>query len=305
MSVGGSATDRRAFEPGARRLPDWTRSRQLDARVHGRVCCRSASDDSVHCFIAITAADRRPVVSGPLWTPSPEDVARANLTRFIVGVECPSARRRTTIRASTRGRSSGRRAFWSAVWDFCGIVADRDAEDRVAIGAHGRRADGASRSNAWSPMVRRCATELRRESACAFVTITLRSIAWNELGAQRRLTFAELYAEVPHRFGRAAGAGSARAAIASPRFMPNIPETIIAMLATASIGAIWSSCSPDFGVQGVLDRFGQIEPRILFCADGYRYCRKRDRLASARSPESRNGSRRSSTLWSFPTGRDA
>ena len=54
-------------------------------------------------------------------------------------------------------------------------------------------------------------------------------------------------------------------------FMPNLPETIIAMLATTSLGAIWSSCSPDFGVNGVLDRFGQIEPRVLFCADGYRY----------------------------------
>src|SRR3546814_7352722 len=50
-----------------------------------------------------------------------------------------------------------------------------------------------------------------------------------------------------------------------------MPETVIAMLATASLGAVWSSCSPDFGVQGVLDRFGQIEPKVLFCADGYFY----------------------------------
>jgi acetoacetyl-CoA synthetase len=56
--------------------------------------------------------------------------------------------------------------------------------------------------------------------------------------------------------------------------MPNIPEAVIAMLATASLGAVWSSCSPDFGVQGVLDRFGQIQPRVLFCADGYRYAGK-------------------------------
>src|SRR5207249_3734290 len=54
-------------------------------------------------------------------------------------------------------------------------------------------------------------------------------------------------------------------------FMPNIPETVIAMLAATSIGAMWSSCSPDFGVNGVLDRFGQITPRVLFCADAYRY----------------------------------
>ena len=57
-------------------------------------------------------------------------------------------------------------------------------------------------------------------------------------------------------------------------FMPNMPETIVALLATTSIGAIWSSCSPDFGVQGVLDRFGQIEPKVLFCVDGYYYSGK-------------------------------
>ena len=65
-------------------------------------------------------------------------------------------------------------------------------------------------------------------------------------------------------------------------FLPNIPEAVIAMLAAASLGAVWSSCSPDFGVQGVLDRFGQIEPKVLFTADGYRYGGKaHDSLATA------------------------
>ncbi len=58
-------------------------------------------------------------------------------------------------------------------------------------------------------------------------------------------------------------------------FLPNVPEAVIAMLATASLGAVWSSCSPDFGVRGVLDRFGQIEPKVLFAADGYVYAGKR------------------------------
>ena len=57
-------------------------------------------------------------------------------------------------------------------------------------------------------------------------------------------------------------------------YLPNMPETIIAMLATASLGAVWSSCSPDFGVQGVLDRFGQIEPKVLIAVDGYYYAGK-------------------------------
>ena len=67
-----------------------------------------------------------------------------------------------------------------------------------------------------------------------------------------------------------------------------MPETVIAMLATASLGAIWSSCSPDFGANGVLDRFGQIRPRVLFCADGYRYAGKEiDSLARVREVRER------------------
>ena len=94
-------------------------------------------------------------------------------------------------------------------------------------------------------------------------------IARNERGRGRVLTYAELADEV------AAVAAALEALGVSPGdrvagYMPNIPEAVIAMLATASLGAVWSSCSPDFGVKGVLDRFGQIAPKVLFCADGYR-----------------------------------
>ena len=89
-------------------------------------------------------------------------------------------------------------------------------------------------------------------------------------------------------------------------FMPNIPEAVIAMLAAASIGAVWSSCSPDFGVQGVLDRFGQIEPRILFCADSYTYAGKKiDCLARVRRSRGADSIDRAdcrSTLWRRATG---
>ncbi|MCB2200422.1 acetoacetate--CoA ligase [bacterium] len=92
----------------------------------------------------------------------------------------------------------------------------------------------------------------------------------NEAGDRRTFSYAELYDEV----SRASQALRAMGVVKGDRvagFMPNMPETIIAMLATSSIGAIWSSCSPDFGVKGVLDRFGQIEPKVLFAADGYHY----------------------------------
>ncbi len=87
---------------------------------------------------------------------------------------------------------------------------------------------------------------------------------------RRTLTYAELYADVSRlaQFLRESGVKVGDRVVG---FMPNMPETVTAMLATASLGAIWSSCSPDFGVQGVLDRFGQIEPKVLFSADGYFY----------------------------------
>ncbi len=95
----------------------------------------------------------------------------------------------------------------------------------------------------------------------------------NERGARRELTYAQLHSEV----GRVA-AGLRELGI-SPGdrvagFVPNLPETVIAMLATTSLGAVWTSCSPDFGINGVLDRFGQIAPRVIFTADGYFYSGK-------------------------------
>ncbi len=93
---------------------------------------------------------------------------------------------------------------------------------------------------------------------------------WGEDRVQSSVTYAELYHEVS-RLAQALRASGVKAGDRVAAYMPNIPGTVIAMLAATSIGAIWSSCSPDFGVQGVLDRFGQIEPRILFSADGYFY----------------------------------
>ncbi len=92
----------------------------------------------------------------------------------------------------------------------------------------------------------------------------------DERGARRELSRDDLVAEVARIAGALRAAGI-RAGDRVAGLLPNIPEAVLAMLAAASCGAIWSSCSPDFGAAGVLDRFGQIEPRILFVADGYRY----------------------------------
>src|SRR5688500_4720717 len=113
-------------------------------------------------------------------------------------------------------------------------------------------------------------------------------VAWRARGA-RRLSYAELRREVARVASglRAAGVGVGDRVAG---FLPNIPETVVAMLATSSLGAIWSSCSPDFGVKGVIDRFGEIEPKVLVVADGYKYsgkeldCLEREREIVARLP---------------------
>src|SRR4051812_19591515 len=163
--------------------------------------------------------------------------------------------------------------FWAAVWRFCGVVSDVDAAgaawQTVLVGGHRMAPPEPEKGPRWFDGARLNFSEnlLRhRDDGLAIVS-------WNELGAGRRLTYTELHAEVA-RAARALREHGVREGDRIVGFMPNIPEAAIAMLATASIGAIWSSCSPDFGVDGVLDRFGQIAPRILFCADGYRYSGK-------------------------------
>jgi acetoacetyl-CoA synthetase len=163
--------------------------------------------------------------------------------------------------------------FWSAVWEFCGIVAERDRDGKawrsVLVGGDRMAPPDRELGPRWFDGSRLNFTE----NLLRFRDQRLAIVAWNELGAQRRITFRELHAEVARIAwalrGCGVGVGDRVAG-----FMPNIPEAVIAMLATASLGAVWSSCSPDFGVQGVLDRFGQIQPRVLFCADGYRYAGK-------------------------------
>jgi acetoacetyl-CoA synthetase len=103
----------------------------------------------------------------------------------------------------------------------------------------------------------------RRDGADAIVF-------WGEDRVRRRLSHRQLYDQVA-RVARALHAGGVRAGDRVAAILPNMPETVVAMLASASLGAAWCSCSPDFGVQGVVDRFVQIAPKVLFAVDGYYY----------------------------------
>ncbi|MCW5605976.1 MAG: AMP-binding protein, partial [Burkholderiales bacterium] len=152
--------------------------------------------------------------------------------------------------------------FWRAVWDFCGVRANRRG-DRVL--EHPERMPGAR----WFPDARLNYAEnlLQRDSDEDAIVFR------GENRVDSRVSFRELRHEVS-RMAQALRAAGIRPGDRVAGYMPNLPGTVIAMLAATSLGAVWSSCSPDFGVQGVVDRFGQIGPRILFAADGYFYNNK-------------------------------
>ena len=207
-------------------------------------------------------------MSAALWSPSAERIARANLTRFA-----ELARTHHGFpggdQAALYGWSIARPAdFWDALARFAGVKMQRGAGPVLVDGDRmpGARWFRGSTLNFAENLLR------RDDEGPALVFV-------NERGARRELTWRGLRTEV----ARVAAGLVAEGVVAGDRvagFLPNLPEAVIAMLATTSIGAIWSSCSPDFGLQGVLDRFGQIEPKVLFTADGYFYAGKRiDSLA--------------------------
>ena len=213
----------------------------------------------------------------PLWRPDPEARAGTAMARFFrdVAARVPAAPRADAPYAAWHDWSvRDPQRFWAEVWRISGVIADgrpgRDPWDAVLV--HGERMAPPVQDAGphWFPGARLNFAEnlLRRRDG------GLAIIARDERGRRRQLTFAELADEVR----RAAGALRAMGVTRGDRvvgFLPNVPEAVVAALAASALGAVWSSCSPDFGLRGVLDRFGQIEPAVLIAADGYHYAGKR------------------------------
>ncbi len=198
-------------------------------------------------------------MSDMLWKPSGERVQQSNLTAFMQAVANAWQLTLTDYPDLYRWSVNEPERFWRTLWSFADVMAEQQGE---IILKDGDKMPGAQ----WFPEARlNFAQNLlrRRDDAQAIVF-------WGEEQVRRSLTYAELYAHVS-RLAQALRVLGVEAGDRVAGFMPNMPETVIAMLATASLGAIWSSCSPDFGVRGVLDRFGQIGPKVLFSADGYYY----------------------------------
>ncbi len=207
----------------------------------------------------------------PLWQPGQERIEEANLTRFArqairdwsLGINTYPAFYRWTVERPEQ--------FWDSLWKFAGVRSSAKS-DRVLV--DGDRMPGAK----WFPDARLNFAEnllRRRDGATALVF-------WGENRVKRRVTHRELYDQVS-RLAQALRAAGVKPGDRVAAYLPNMPEAASAMLAAASIGAGFSTCSPDFGVQGVLDRFGQIGPVVLFAADGYFYNGKTiDSLAKVR-----------------------
>jgi acetoacetyl-CoA synthetase len=202
------------------------------------------------------------VSNGPpekLWEPSAELVERSRLREYMRWLEAERGLSFGTYEELWRWSVSDLEGFWGSIWDFFDVQADGGYEQvlrsRTMPGAEWFAGAGlnyaehvfAGKKDAEAAILH--ASELRE----------LGELGWGELRAQVAATAAGL---------RALGVERGDRVVA---YMPNIPEAIVAFLATASIGAVWSSCSPDFGPASVIDRFAQIEPKALFAVDGYRY----------------------------------
>ncbi|MEO5695421.1 MAG: acetoacetate--CoA ligase [Usitatibacter sp.] len=195
----------------------------------------------------------------PLWSPSPERIAAAHATAFMKRVNERHGASLASYHELYQWSIDNLEAFWSQVWDFSGVIAQTRGERVLSDGDKmpGARFFPDAKLNYAENLLR------ERDDTDAIVF-------WGEDKVRRHLTRAELH-DIVSRTQQALTAAGVKAGDRVAAFLPNMPESVIAMLATASLGATFSSCSPDFGVQGVLDRFGQIEPTVLFCCDGYYY----------------------------------
>jgi acetoacetyl-CoA synthetase len=194
----------------------------------------------------------------PLWIPSAEQAAASQVRAFMVEVERRHGVRLADYRELHAWTVAHPDLFWGLIWDFCGVIGDKG--ERL-VADRGKMPGARFMPDATINFAENL---LRRADDGEAIVFR------GEDKSQSRMTFAELHAQVSRlqQALRAAGVGSGDRVAA---MLPNGPDAVALVLATTSIGAIWSSCSPDFGERGVLDRFGQIEPKVFIAVDGYWY----------------------------------
>ncbi len=202
----------------------------------------------------------------PIWTPSPDRVAETPMAAFLAFVRERRGLDLHDYNALWRWSVDAIEDFWCDFWDFAGVIAETRGERVLINGDDQQKA-------AFFPDARLNFTEnlLRRNDQGDAIVFR------NEQGDDRRLSWADLTAQVA-RLAEALLADGVQPGDRIAAYMPNVPETVIVALAAGAIGATFSSCAPDFGARGVLDRFGQIEPVVLVASDGYHYNGKTHRV---------------------------
>jgi len=197
----------------------------------------------------------------PLWSCSQEQREATNINRFREHINTRFGLRLSSYQALHTWSVGNIAEFWSEVWDFCGVIGDKG-------------------NVFFEPRNSMLEAEFFPQARLNFAENLLANaldggsddavVFWGEDRIKNSVSWQELSSNVS-RMAQALKASGVAQGDRVAAYMPNVPQTIVAMLAVSSIGAIWSSCSPDFGVHGVLDRFGQIEPKVLIAADGYFY----------------------------------
>ncbi len=211
------------------------------------------------------------MAESPLWTPDPSSLSALPITAFAAEAERRAGKPLQDYDALHAWSVTDPGAFWDLMWDFCGVIGEKGGEK----GARRMHEGGSMRETRFFPDARLSFAEnLLRETGSGTALVFR-----GEDKVERRLSFDALNALVSRlqQAMRAAGVGVGDRVAA---MLPNMPETIAVMLAANSLGATFSSCSPDFGERGVLDRFGQIEPSLFFACDGYWYNGKEIEVAA-------------------------
>jgi acetoacetyl-CoA synthetase len=194
-----------------------------------------------------------------LWTPSADSIERSTMTRYMRWLEQQRGRSLPDYPALWEWSVTELEEFWTSIWEFLGV----EASEPYSAVLPDREMPGAR----WFPGAElNYAQHLFRNKRDEDVAV----IHASELRELDEMTWGELRDQVARARAalQGAGVGPGDRVVA---YVPNVPEALVAFLATASLGAIWSSCSPDFGARSVIDRFAQIEPKVLLAVDGYRY----------------------------------
>lgn len=196
----------------------------------------------------------------PIWNPNAHSIECANMTRFIKAINSKYGLDLSSYEELHQWSLHHLQDFYRLLWDFCELHSSYKRKQEILVTPE------LFKSKFFEDATLNYAENLLKDRPAEMPAI----IFWGEDKVKRTLTYGEMYKQVAQLAAYLKSLGVEKGDRVAG-YVPNTPEAIIAMLAATSLGAIWSSCSPDFGVNGLIDRFGQIEPKVLFMAEGYFY----------------------------------